>query len=131
MDDAKEDIVKRIKELIYKKGMTISQFAQGACINQSNLSSILNGKRKIGSGVLLKIAVAYDINTEWLTSGEGKIYRNNQIVSDKVSEYQIDGYQEKYIQLLEKEISLLKKIIEEQSIIIQGFMDGDIQKVDK
>jgi len=126
----REDIAKRIRELIYKKGLTVSQFAQGAGIDQSNLSSILNGKRKIGSGVLSKIALAYDINTEWLTTGEGEIQRNTQTVSEKEGEYmQTNEYKEKYIQCLEKEILLLKKTIEEQSQIIQGFMNGSIQKI--
>ena len=128
--DGREGISQRIKDLIYKKGVTISQFAHGADIDQSNLSSILNGKRKIGSGVLSKIALAYDINIEWLTTGEGEIQRYTQVVSERDTEYmQTNEYKEKYIQLLEKEISLLKKTLNEQSQIIQGFMDGSIQKI--
>lgn len=130
MMNDKEGIAKRIKDLIYKKGITISQFAQGAGIDQSNLSSILNGKRKIGSGVLSKIALAYDINTEWLTTGEGEVYKSLLTVSEKEAEYTLTAeYKEKYIKLLEAEISLLKKTISEQSQIIQGFMDGSIQKI--
>lgn len=124
-----EEIAKRIKELIYKKGITISLFAQGAGIDQSNLSSILTGKRRIGSGVISKIALAYNINPEWLTTGEGEIY-NNQYLSDNEANYQQSNeYREKYIQQLENENNLLKKTVDEQSQIIQGFMDGTIQKI--
>lgn len=125
----KEDITVRIKDIIYKKGMTISQFAQGANIDQSNLSSILNGKRRIGSGVITKISLAYNINTEWLTTGTGDIYRKAQNLSEPNADYINDKYKDKYIEQLEREIILLKSTIDEQWSIINGFMKGDIQKI--
>lgn len=124
-----EDISKRIKELIYKKGMSITQFANGAGIDQSNLSSILNGKRRIGTGLITKIVEAYNINPEWLTMGDGDVY-NSQMLGENNADYSHSNeYREKYIQQLESENSLLKKTIEEQSQIIQGFLNGSIQKI--
>lgn len=128
----KQDIAIRIREIIHKKGMSITQFATGAKIDQSNLSSILNGKRSIGSGVISKIALAYDINIEWLTSGEGEMYKrdtNHCLHEPSAQNSREIEYKEKYINQLENEIELLRKTLEEQSTIIQGFINGSISKI--
>jgi transcriptional regulator with XRE-family HTH domain len=128
----KQDIAIRIREIIHKKGMSITQFATGAKIDQSNLSSILNGKRSIGSGVISKIALAYDINIEWLTSGEGEMYKRdtNLCLHEPSAQNSREvEYKEKYINQLENEIVLLRKTLEEQSTIIQGFINGSISKI--
>lgn len=136
--EEKEDIVNRIKEIIKRKGLSISQFATQANIDQSNLSSILNHKRPLGSGVISKIALAYDINMEWLTTGEGDMYRNfisatsGNLVSEPTADYIANVIsKDKYILSLEDEIKVLKRTVDEQSQIIQGFLNGTITTISK
>lgn len=136
--EEKEDIVNRIKEIIKRKGLSISQFAAQAKIDQSNLSSILNRKRVLGSGVISKIALAYDINIEWLTTGEGDMYRNiiasNQgnLISEPASDYIANVVsKDKYIRSLEEEIKVLRRTVDEQSQIIQAFLSGTITTITK
>lgn len=130
--DNKQDIPLRIKEIIHKKGLSITNFAAGAKIDQSNLSSILNRKRSIGSGVISKIALAYDINVEWLTTGEGEMYKsakNHNLCEPSAHNSREVEYRDKYIKQLENEVVLLRKTLDEQSLIIQGFMNGNITKI--
>jgi transcriptional regulator with XRE-family HTH domain len=127
--ETKQDIAARIKELIFKKGMSITQFAAGAKIDQSNLSSILNRKRSIGSGVISKIALAYDINPEWLTTGEGNMYKLHNTLSESNSVYGSNmDYTSRYIKHLEEEVVSLRKTIEEQSQVIQGLINGNLNR---
>jgi phage repressor protein C with HTH and peptisase S24 domain/transcriptional regulator with XRE-family HTH domain len=75
-----EDIIKRIREIMSFYSMNTSQFAEKTNINQANLSSMLNGKRVIGNGIINKICISFDnINKDWLLSGDGKMFREEVV----------------------------------------------------
>jgi len=72
----KEDIILRIKELISENNLSMNKFAKEICVNQSNLSSMLSGKRPIGDAIINKIVLSYDIRKKWLQTGEGAKYKS-------------------------------------------------------
>ncbi|MFT4168194.1 MAG: S24 family peptidase [Dysgonomonas sp.] len=71
------NLITRIREIIQYYNLNISQFAEKTGIGQGNLSSMLNGNRTIGEGVLNKIIVTFeDINKEWLFDGQGEMLKS-------------------------------------------------------
>lgn len=71
-------LIERIKYIMDKNGMSISEFSKKADINQSNMSNMLSGKRKIGDAIINKIVLSFDINKEWLLTGEGEMLKKTK-----------------------------------------------------
>lgn len=70
-------LIARVKDVMKHYELNVSQFAEATGISQANMSSMLNGKRVIGEGVLNKISISFDnIDRDWLISGTGKMLRS-------------------------------------------------------
>lgn len=65
------DIKLRIRRLINESGMTLEEFAKKIGTHQSSLSRALAKKNNIGDAMINKISIAFDINKDWLMTGEG------------------------------------------------------------
>jgi transcriptional regulator with XRE-family HTH domain len=74
-----QGIILRIRELMENLALNQTEFSKECRIEQANLSAILNGKRPIGSAVINKIVLAFDINRNWLVTGDGERFRSNMI----------------------------------------------------
>lgn len=74
-------IIQRIRELMTYKGLNISETAKLVGITQPNLSSILAGKRSIGDNILNKFVLAFNVNKEWLLSGDGDMLQKEKITN--------------------------------------------------
>ena len=72
-------IAKRLSEYIeYDAITTPSQFAAKAGIDASGFHKMLKGQLKITTATLKKIATAYDLNFDWLLTGEGEMSVANE-----------------------------------------------------
>lgn len=72
-------IAKRLSEYIeYDAITTPSQFAAKAGIDASGFHKMLKGQLKITTATLKKIATAYDLNFDWLLTGEGEMCAANE-----------------------------------------------------
>ncbi len=72
-------IAKRLWEYIeYDAITTPSQFAAKAGIDASGFHKMLKGQLKITTATLKKIATAYDLNFDWLLTGEGEMSVANE-----------------------------------------------------
>lgn len=81
------DIVLRIKELMKIFAVKQIEFSQVSGIGQANLSAILNGRRSVGSAIVNKIVLAYNVNKQWLLTGEGEIF-NAAFVNEPMAVYE-------------------------------------------
>lgn len=70
-----ESIVDRLQKAIKTLGMTPNSFATGAEVDASNLQKMLKGSIKVTRKTLVKLAEAYGLNIEWLTTGQGEMYK--------------------------------------------------------
>jgi len=77
-----KDIGFRIKQIRNEKSLTQDEFSTILRIKQANLSHIENKGSKISVDILDKIISNFDINADWLFSGEGKMFRNEQKMGD-------------------------------------------------
>ena len=67
----KADIISRLKQVRRVVNRGTGDFARGAGIDPRNYSSIESGKRTVGERVLRDICNAYNVNINWLLTGEG------------------------------------------------------------
>lgn len=77
-----KDIGFRIRQLRCEKQLTQEEFSAVLGIKQANLSHVENKGSKISIDILDKIISNFDINADWLLSGEGKMFRNEQPIGD-------------------------------------------------
>ena len=70
------EITDRIRELMVQFKLNQSDFAKQIGVRQPNLSAILKGERKCGEGVINKILLSFDINRDWLLTGEGNMLKS-------------------------------------------------------
>lgn len=64
----------RISELIKLLNLKNVQFAQALNIDPSFVSQLISGKRNASDRTILDICRIYDVNEQWLRSGEGDIF---------------------------------------------------------
>ncbi len=68
----------RIKDLIEKEGMAVSDFAEYVDLKKTTLSHTLNGRNKPSLQIVLQILNKFtNVNPGWLLKGEGAMYINS------------------------------------------------------
>lgn len=75
MNIDQKSVQQRIESLKDLKKMNQSEFAKALGIQQSDLSSYLSGKKKIGITLINRICLEFSINKEWLQTGKGDVYQ--------------------------------------------------------
>lgn len=68
----------RIEILMRAEGLTSVKFAEILSVQPSNISHILSGRNNPSYDFILKLIERFpDVNTEWLLTGKGAIYKSN------------------------------------------------------
>lgn len=69
----------QIQEILTKKGLSSSQFADRIGIQRSSVSHVLSGRNKPGFDFIQKILIAFpEINGDWLITGSGDMYKQKR-----------------------------------------------------
>jgi DNA-binding XRE family transcriptional regulator len=72
----------RITQLINSEGLTSSKFADTIGVQRSSISHILSGRNNPSLDLIQKIIANFpQINVDWLVSGKGEMYRNQENAS--------------------------------------------------
>ena len=77
------DIAKRINEVFEKllsvgRIRNLSDFAENLGINRGTLTNYMQNKREPGIRLLITLKNTFDINSNWLLSGEGDVFLSNE-----------------------------------------------------
>lgn len=130
MEENKENTInQRIKALLRTEGISVNKLADGANIKQPSLNKQINGDTNISLETLLLIKERIpNSSIEWIITGEGDMYKNNNTSGNKsffekiISALPTCGDEQFYEEQLEekdkkiryqaKEISRLNAIIE-------------------
>lgn len=127
--------VKRIKEYIDYKGISIRKFEESIGFSNGAFASQYKKNKTIGVDKVEKILQVYlDINPVWLLTGQDSMILQSYNDSDMTSKrgripesgFGSVDYKEKYIEELEKQIELLKDDLKQKQDIIQGFLTGSL-----
>ena len=117
-----ETIEKRLKYLISKAGLTVTEFALKTGNNPRNISNVVNGNNKPSFEVinnicnnLHKIKALSDISIEWFITGREAVNQQPDLVNESNEKYNIS----KEGNALREEIARLKKQIKDKEEIIQ------------
>ncbi len=65
------NIAERVKQLAEKKGITMYILSSETGVSQSTLSRFITGKGEISRKNLKKISEYFNVNLDWLVTGEG------------------------------------------------------------
>lgn len=64
----------RIKQIRRELGLTQTEFAKRIGLKQNSIALIESGKRNISAQAILSICREYDVNEEWIRTGEGEMF---------------------------------------------------------
>lgn len=98
------NIAERVKQLAEKKGITMYILSSETGISQSTLSRFITGKGEISRKNLKKISEYFNVNLDWLVTGEGEpkasIIQHNQS-GDNINGHSVTVNQSETEKLLE------------------------------
>lgn len=82
----------RIRELRKTLGLTMEEFGKRIGIKKSSISLIENGKNGTTDQTVLSICREFNVNEQWLRTGEGEMFLNSrQSALDRLAEeYRLD-----------------------------------------
>lgn len=100
----------RIKIVRKTSGLTQSDFGKKFGYLQNNIARLENGNTNPDVEFIQKLYNDFEININWLLTGEGEMYRSKNlgIVAEGVV-YVKESYKEKYLMLLEEVHQLHKE----------------------
>lgn len=77
------EIGERIKKLRLGLGLKQVQFASQVRVSQGYLAEVEKGKKNPSGRVMLAISTIFGVDEEWLRTGRGKKFRNEEIQLSK------------------------------------------------
>lgn len=99
----------RLKQIRKNFGLSQEEFGKRIGIeSRSHISSLENGTRNITDRIIKDICREFDINEEWLRTGNGEMMRSltrdEEIISfmERVQRIPDDTYEKKFIMMLSK-----------------------------
>jgi len=89
-------VLDRIAKLIKAKKLSSSQFADEIGVQRSSVSHVMSGRNKPSLDFVTRILSAYaDVNPDWLLSGMGNMYRDDDAPTGTGTlPFEDDGYTE-------------------------------------
>lgn len=120
--------IKHLRKKILK--LTQDEFAERLHISRSNMGNIEIGRISITDRVINDICMAYNVNEQWLRTGEGEIFNegNPLIVESLLETFQelIPEYKEYLLQQAENLLVIQKR----QEAKLQGISDDTAKAAD-
>lgn len=98
-------LIERVIKIRTDNNLNQSKFAQELMLDRSAMSMFENGKRGLSKRTLADICEKFNVNPEWLETGEGEPYRNVVAPSMKLlkAEYNLE---ELDVQIIENYLKL-------------------------
>jgi transcriptional regulator with XRE-family HTH domain len=110
MEDA---LIQRIKEVRVANNLNMTQFANRINSEQKTVNNYLNGKRKLSLEFVESVIRTFGLDANWLLFGTENYGQYNTHKNPPPNNDTID-YKVKWIELLEENIELLRRVTEFQ-----------------
>lgn len=101
-----DHVGKRIKRIRMENELTQQAFADRISMKQNSIALIETGKRNISDPALLNICREFDVNEDWLRTGEGEMFvpisRDEEIAAfaGRVLKDESDTFKKRFIRML-------------------------------
>ena len=70
-------VIQRVKELAKQKGFSETEMANQLGMSQRTINNYMNNSRKISYEFIESLIRTFELNANWLITGNGEIYKNN------------------------------------------------------
>lgn len=90
----------RVREIRNTLDLTQKEFGQRLAIAQSYLTNIETGKREVTEKIQKLICLQFNVNEEWLRTGEGEMFMDNDdtLVAQLAKKYGLDDFSRRFIE---------------------------------
>lgn len=107
----------RVKELRKTLGLSGEKFGEPLGLKRSAISQIETGNANLTDQVIKLICLTYNVNEDWLRTGEGEMFNQseNEFLSDLKKQYNLTDFQinliKTYLELDNKDKASIDKFI--------------------
>lgn len=107
----------RIKELRKTLGLSGEKFGEPLGVQRMAISQIETGKNNLSEQMIKSICMAYNVNENWLRTGDGSMFNqsDNGFFSDLKKQYSLTDFQinlvKSYLKLTDKERASIDNFI--------------------
>ena len=108
----------RIKQLRQALGLSGEKFGEKLGIKRAAVSNIENGRTNISDKTISLICLAYNVNEDWLRTGDGDMFNDtaDSYIAKLTKQYSLDELDQKiliaYLDLSQEERQAIKKYID-------------------
>lgn len=90
----------RIKVLRKHLGLNQTDFGEKVGIAQGHMTNIETGRREVTEKSIKVICLQFNVNEEWLRTGEGEMFveDDNVLLSQLAKQYNLDAFSRKFIE---------------------------------
>lgn len=108
----------RIKQLRQALGLSGEKFGEKIGLKRSSISQLETGTNRITEQVIQSICLAYNVNENWLRTGDGDMFNDtaDSYIAKLTKQYSLDELDQKiltaYLDLSQEERQAIKKYID-------------------
>lgn len=109
------EISDRIKNLRNSLNLTQTEFGNKIGFKQNTVGQMENGLRGITDRTILLICQTFNVNEEWLRTGDGEMFKDDDdiLISQLAKQYNLDDFSRRfiktYVKLPEEKRALVKE----------------------
>ena len=107
----------RVKELRQVLGLSGEKFGDAIGVKRSAISDIETGRNNLSEQMIKSICLAYNVNEDWLRTGEGSMFNKTKegFLADLQKQYSLTDFQvslvKNYLELSDKDKASIDKFI--------------------
>lgn len=119
------DCGERVKQIRKSKGMTLEKFGERVGVTKQTVSRIENGVNALTEQMLLSVCREFDVNEQWLRTGEGEMFRERS-PSEEIGYYvedllEYDGHGNPFYDMIVEMMKTYVELDEKSQAVIRGY----------
>ena len=117
----------RIRDIRKALGLTLERFGEALGVGKTTISKLENGERNLTERMFKDICREFDVNEEWLRTGEGEMFKELS-GSEKIAVFLADVLKDEEPSFRKQLIEALAELDSSEWDVISGFCDKIIEK---
>ena len=122
------DCGERVKQIRKSKGMTLEKFGERVGVTKQTVSRIENGVNALTEQMLLSVCREFDVNEQWLRTGEGEIFKERS-PSEEIGYYvedllEYDGQGNPFYDMIVEMMKTYVELDEKSQAVIRKYFQS-------